>query len=69
MILPGTILGLGLSLALSQILTSMLFKVRPFDPAALLLATALLVVTAIAAALFPGYASSRVDPMVTLRAE
>jgi putative ABC transport system permease protein len=69
MILPGTILGLGLSLALSQILTSMLFNVRPYDPAALLLATALLVVTTIAAALFPAYASSRVDPMITLRTE
>lgn len=69
MILPGTVLGLGLSLALSQILTSMLFNVRPYDPMALLLATALLVVTTIAAALFPAYASSRVDPMITLRAE
>jgi predicted permease len=69
MVVPGTILGVGLSLMLSRILAGLLFNVKPYDPAAFLLATGLLVITTIAAALFPAYASSQVDPMITLRAE
>jgi putative ABC transport system permease protein len=69
MILPGALIGLILSLALSRILGSLLFHVKPYDPAAFLAATTLLVVTTIVAALFPAYESSRVDPMITLRAE
>lgn len=69
MVLPGTMMGLAMTLGLSRILTSLLFQVGPHDPATFLGATTLLVAAALLAALFPAVAATRVDPMVTLRVD
>jgi putative ABC transport system permease protein len=69
MVLPGTVIGLALALALSRIWSSMLFQVGPRDPATFLCATVLLGVVAVLAALVPAAAATRVDPVAALRVE
>jgi len=48
---------------------SMLVGVRPTDPVSLGAVACLLLMTALAAALGPGWSATRVNPMVALRAE
>jgi len=65
----GIVLGLGLSLVLTRLITSMLVGVRAVDPVSLLIATVLLLLTAAIAALAPAWRAAQVEPMVALRAE
>jgi putative ABC transport system permease protein len=65
----GIAAGLVLSLILARLVTSMLVGVRPMDPVSLGLASSLLLLTALAAALAPGWVATHVDPIVALRAE
>ena len=67
MIAVGTIVGLGLSLALSKMITAFLFGVQPVDPVTLAGAVLLLVVTAALAAAAPAWRAASVDPVVALR--
>jgi putative ABC transport system permease protein len=66
-IAAGAIAGVGLALACSRVLVSSLYGVRAHDPAALALATAVLVGAAIVALLPPCVRATRVDPLVTLK--
>jgi putative ABC transport system permease protein len=59
--------GLVLSLLLARLVTSMLAGVRPADPVSLGAASLLLLLTALAAALVPGWRATHVDPGVALR--
>ncbi len=63
----GIAVGLVLSLLLARLVTSMLVGVRPTDPVSLGVASLLLLLTALAAALAPGWRATHVDPMVALR--
>jgi predicted permease len=65
----GVVIGLGLALAVSRVLTSLLFEVKPRDPATLGLAAGLVLVVTLAASYLPARRASRVDPMVALRHE
>ena len=65
----GIVIGLVLSLGLTRLITSMLIGVRAVDPLSLLVATALLLITAAVAALAPAWRAAQVDPMAALRAE
>jgi len=65
----GVAVGVGLSLMLTRLVTSMLVGVQPLDPVSLGTVSALLLLTALGAALAPGWSATRVDPMVALRAE
>ncbi|HEY1963809.1 MAG TPA: FtsX-like permease family protein, partial [Acidobacteriaceae bacterium] len=65
----GIAVGLVLSVILARLVTSMLVGVRPLDPVSLGLASLALFLTALAAALGPGWKATHVDPMVALRAE
>jgi len=65
----GIATGVVLSLTLARLVTGMLVGVRPMDPVSLGLAGLLLLLTALAAALAPGWKATHVDPMVALRAE
>ena len=69
MALPGTIAGLGLALAMSQILSTLLFKVGPRDAATFAGSTILLMTVTILASLIPAIAATRVDPAETLRVD
>jgi putative ABC transport system permease protein len=65
----GIVLGAALSVVLARLVESMLVGVRPTDPVSLAAVAALLLLTAIGAALGPGWSATRVNPMVALRAE
>jgi predicted permease len=65
----GVVVGVGLSLMLTRLVTSMLAGVQPMDPVSLGAVSVLLLLTALGAALAPGWSATRVDPMVALRAE
>ncbi len=67
------LLGLGLGLALAAVLvrflTSQLFAVSAYDPVTFASMGAVVVAVGVVATLIPAYRATRVDPMVTLRAE
>ncbi|HEV1995914.1 MAG TPA: ABC transporter permease [Candidatus Acidoferrum sp.] len=65
----GVALGVATSAALTRFLASMLFDVRPTDPATFVSVVSLLVGIAALACWFPARRAMRVDPMVALRYE
>jgi putative ABC transport system permease protein len=67
--MAGVAAGLAGALAVTRLLRSLLFEVKPNDPPTLLCAAAVLLVVVIAAALIPARRAARVDPMVALRYE
>ena len=67
--IAGTVVGLAASLALTQVLGSLLFEVRPFDPATYALAAITILAVAVLASALPARRASRVDPVVALRGE
>ncbi len=68
-VLAGAVIGVALSAAASQILSSILFGVSTLDPLAFVSAAAFLLTVALAASLVPALRATRVDPMASLRYE
>jgi putative ABC transport system permease protein len=65
----GVVLGLVASYLTTQFLRALLYGVTPTDPLTFAVVGLLLVVTALIACYLPARRASRVDPMITLRAE
>jgi putative ABC transport system permease protein len=65
-LLIGLTIGVGVSLALSRLLESLLFQVEPRDLATLLIVSELLVAVALVAASIPARRASRIDPLGAL---
>ena len=65
----GLLIGIGGALALSQILSSMLFNIGKYDPTTIVAVAGILIVMALLACLIPARRATRVDPMVSLRCE
>jgi predicted permease len=65
----GIAIGTAAALALAPMMRTMLFGVDPFDPATFATIAGLLALVALAASAVPGLRASRIDPVVTLRAE
>jgi ABC-type antimicrobial peptide transport system permease subunit len=63
------VVGLGLSLAVGQLLASFLYQVSPFDPLALGAAGTILAFSALIACFLPARRATKVNPMVALRSE
>lgn len=68
-ILVSVAVGGALALAAGRVLSSVLIKISPDDPAALLTSTGLLSTASLVAALVPALRAARTDPTITLRTE
>jgi putative ABC transport system permease protein len=68
-ILVGVAIGLVAALALSRLIASLIFGVRPTDPLTFAAVSVLLVAVGIVANIVPAYRASRIEPVRTLRDE
>jgi putative ABC transport system permease protein len=68
-VVAGIAVGTAGSWWLSRYLSSLLYQITPHDPQTFSLVTMLLVIVAATAAYLPARAATRIDPIVTLRAE
>ena len=65
----GIVVGLAGALALNRLLSSLLFGVRPTDPATIGVVVGTIATVALVACGFPAFRASRLDPNVVLRDE
>jgi ABC-type antimicrobial peptide transport system permease subunit len=65
----GLSIGLALAAALTRLIESMLFGIRPLDPLSYAIAALVLSLVALCACVLPARRATQVDPLVALRAE
>jgi predicted permease len=65
----GLTIGLALAAAASRFLESLLFEVKPLDPATYMAVAVLTALVALGACVLPAWKATRIDPMVALRRE
>jgi putative ABC transport system permease protein len=65
----GVVVGLGVACGITGLLTSLLYEVRPLDPATFAAVSGVLLGVALLASYFPARRAARVDPVVALRCE
>jgi len=65
----GVLLGVAGGLALTRLMGSLLYGVKPWDPIVFIVTAILLSAVALFACLIPAHRASHVDPMVALRYE
>jgi ABC-type antimicrobial peptide transport system permease subunit len=65
----GLVAGLAAALVLTRLMETLLFDVRPNDPATLAGVAVLITAVAAAASLIPAFRATRVDPIVALKDE
>jgi putative ABC transport system permease protein len=69
LVLIGVAAGLAAAAGLTRFLTSLLYEVRPIDPATFAAVTGVLLGVTLLASYLPARRAARVDPVVALRCE
>ena len=69
MALAGAIIGTGVAMTVTRLMSAILYSVRPYDPATFVGACILLVLVALVACSIPARRAMSIDPMVALRDE
>jgi putative ABC transport system permease protein len=71
LIIAGAGIAAGLigALALTRLISALLYEVKPWDPLTFAAVSVFLAAVAIAATCFPAFRATRVDPLVALRWE
>ena len=67
--LAGTVIGTGAAMAVTRLMSAMLYNVRPYDPATFAGGCILFVLVALLACSIPARRAMSIDPMVALRNE
>ncbi|MGA7314901.1 MAG: ABC transporter permease [Silvibacterium sp.] len=67
--LAGAVIGTGAAMAVTRLMSAMLYNVRPYDPATFAGGCILLVLVALVACSIPARRAMCIDPMVALRDE
>ncbi len=65
----GILVGVPAAFALTRVMQSVLYQVRPSDPLTFIAVPAVLVIVALAAAGVPAFRATRVSPLIALRSE
>jgi putative ABC transport system permease protein len=68
-LVAGLVVGMAAAAAVARQLSSMLYGIRPTDPAVFLGASALVLAVALLASYIPARRAAKVDPMEALRYE
>ena len=67
--LAGVAVGLGVAAVISRVISSMLFSVGRFDPVVFGSVAVMAVLVSVAATLVPAIRATKVDPLLTMKAE
>ncbi|AHG93101.1 permease (plasmid) [Gemmatirosa kalamazoonensis] len=67
LVIAGTVIGLGGAAGATRLMRTLVFQVRPLEPAVLAGAAAFLLAAATLAAYLPAFRATRVDPTTTLK--
>jgi predicted permease len=65
----GVVVGLAASAGASQVLSTLLFGIKPSDPVTFVAVTVALVAVALAASYFPARKAAKADPLVAMRGD
>ncbi len=65
----GIVIGLAVSLAVTRLMSDLLYGVRPRDPVTFAVSSAVVILIALVASYIPARRATRVDPMIALRYE
>jgi predicted permease len=69
LVFVGVLIGIPTALAVTRLISSLLYGVKPTDPPTILIGVLVIVVSAVLASFLPARNASRVDPLIALRYE
>jgi predicted permease len=69
LVVVGSLIGAVAALGLARFVESLMFGLKPHDPATVIVAVALLLVIGLVAGYLPARRAARIDPLVALRSE